>query len=201
MRIASSRLSYLITDSTGPKISSCAMRMSLRTSVKIVGVMKWPLASSGSAGRWPSSAGVAPSSMPIWMYSSTLRNWPGADQRAEVGLAVGGQAHLDPAGAIEQPLHELVVDAGRHKEARAAFARLAVVHEGGPQAAVDGDVEVGVVEDDVGALAAQFQRHLLDRAGRLDHDLAAHFGAAGEGDLVDQRVGAQLRADHAGRAR
>jgi hypothetical protein len=43
---------------------------------------------------------------------------------------------------------------------------------------------VGVVEDDVGALAAEFQRELLQVPGRGLHDQLADLSGTGEGDLV-----------------
>jgi hypothetical protein len=54
---------------------------------------------------------------------------------------------------------------------------------------VDRLLQVGVVEDDVRALTAKLQRHVLQVAlrGAL-HDLAADEGAPGERDLVDLHV-------------
>ena len=68
-RTASSSPSNGMTTTTGPKISSCAIRMSLATSANIVGSMKLPAASSGSAGRLPPWTTVAPSALPISTYS------------------------------------------------------------------------------------------------------------------------------------
>ena len=64
-------------------------------------------------------------------------------------------------------------------------------------------VEVGVGKDDVGALAAQLERHALQRAPALLADLAADDGRAGEGDLVDPGAVDQRGAGRAvaGRAR
>jgi ParB family chromosome partitioning protein len=70
-------------------------------------------------------------------------------------------------------------------------------------------VQIGVVEDDVGRLAAELQADLLEpRRRALVDPLAAHL-AAGEGDLGDIGVGHQRRpqfraeaghhVDHAGR--
>ena len=47
---------------------------------------------------------------------------------------------------------------------------------------------VGVVEDDVGGLAAELEGGLLGRAGDRPGDDLADLGRAGEGDLVDVRV-------------
>ena len=79
-----------------------------------------------------------------------------------------------------------VVDRLLHVEPRAGAAALAVVEEDGAGRAGDGRAQIGVGQNDVGRLAAQFERDLLEVAlgGRLD-DQAADLGRAGEGDLVD----------------
>ena len=51
----------LITESTGPKTSSWAMRIRLVTPAKIVGSMNQPLAHSGRVAAAPPSISVAPS--------------------------------------------------------------------------------------------------------------------------------------------
>ena len=51
--------------------------------------------------------------------------------------------------------------------------------------ALDGAVEVGVLEDDERRLAAELERQLLAAAGGRLADDPADFGRAGEGDLVD----------------
>ncbi len=60
---------------TGPKISSCAIRMSFRTPANTVGWMKLPSASSGSSGRVPPVTTVAPSARPMSTYSYTRSHW------------------------------------------------------------------------------------------------------------------------------
>src|ERR1022692_3576705 len=79
-------------------------------------------------------------------------------------------------------------------QARASDAALAVVEEDRIGCALDGRGP-GIVEDDVGALAAQFQGQLLQVAARCcRHDQLAYLGGAGEGDLVHIVVGGQRRA-------
>ena len=56
-------------------------------------------------------------------------------------------------------------------------------------------LEVGVGEDDVGALAAELERHPLHLVGAAGHDPLADLGGAGEADLADQRVGDEPLAD------
>lgn len=49
----------------------------------------------------------------------------------------------------------------------------------------DGGVDVGVGEDDVGALAAELEGDALQRCSRVAHDELGGFSGAGEGDFVD----------------
>jgi hypothetical protein len=67
----------------------------------------------------------------------------------------------------------------------ARAADLPLVEPDGVDQAFDGAVDIGVVEDDVGGLAAQLEREGFARAGRRLADAAAHGGGAGEGDLGD----------------
>lgn len=72
--------------------------------------------------------------------------------------------------------------------------------EGGVEGLVDGGVEAllggaGVGEDDVGVLAAEFERDLLDRVGGGARHLRTAGQAAGEGDEVDVGVLGQAGAD------
>ena len=60
-----------------------------------------------------------------------------------------------------------------HEQARAGRADLAAAGEDADQRAVDGRLEVGVGEDDVGALAAQLEADLLHVLGALAHDVLA----------------------------
>ena len=65
---------------------------------------------------------------------------------------------------------------------------MALVEEDAVDDPLDGLVERGVVEHDVGGLAAELERELLAGAGHRPGDLAAHLGRAGEGHLVDAGV-------------
>jgi hypothetical protein len=79
-------------------------------------------------------------------------------------------------------------DALLHEDARAGAADLPLVEPDRVDHALDDAVEVGVVEDDEGRLAAELQRQLLAAPGGGRADDAADLGGAGEGDLVDVRV-------------
>jgi hypothetical protein len=57
--------------------------------------------------------------------------------------------------------HERVVDAGLGKEAVGADAGLAGIAEFRGDGALDGTIDVGVVEDDERRVAAEFHRDLL----------------------------------------
>ena len=82
-----------------------------------------------------------------------------------------------------------------HEQTRAGAAALAMVEEDRAGGAGDGGVDVGIGEDDVGGLAAQFQASRVFRLLRGGlHDQLADFGRAGEGDLVDIGVRGQRRA-------
>ena len=94
---------------------------------------------------------------------------------------------LDPR---DRPLHEAIVDFFVNQRARRAGADLALV-EGEHREAFERLVEKIIVlrgdilEEDVGRLAAEFQRHRNDIFRRILHDEAARRRLAGEGDLGD----------------
>ena len=101
---ASSSSRWVSTTSTGPKISSRAMRMSLVAPVRIVGATQCPSASSGSVGTSPWKAIVQPSSCPSAMYFST-RAFCLADTsgpRSEAGF-IGSPSTNDSARATSRP--------------------------------------------------------------------------------------------------
>ena len=66
-RSASSSVSNGMTETTGPKISSFAIRMSFDTPSKTVGRRYAPSARAGSSGAPPPTTIVAPSAWPISM--------------------------------------------------------------------------------------------------------------------------------------
>ena len=83
----------------------------------------------------------------------------------------------------------LVGDRLLHQQPRAGAADVALVEEDAVDDALDRLVDRGVVEDDVGGLAAELEGDLLVGAGHRLGDRPADLGRAGEGDLVDVGVG------------
>ena len=72
--MASSKSSTQTTDSTGPKISSRATRIS-RLTAQTVGWVNRPWRRSPSLARPPPAWQIAPSAAPMARYSCTLSNW------------------------------------------------------------------------------------------------------------------------------
>ncbi len=124
----------------------------------------------------------------------------GVDQRADIGTL--GQAIADPELGHRRLefFGEGLVHAVLHVDAVDAHAGLPGVAVLGLHRALDRLVEVGVVEDDERRVTAQLQGHLLDAGRALGHQLGAHFGGAGEGDLAYRRVAREFVTDITGRA-
>src|SRR5262249_31447481 len=74
------------------------------------------------------------------------------------------------------------------QESRTSATDLALVEPDRIGQPFDGAVDIGILEDEVGRLAAEPQREGLASARRLLADDAADVGRAGEGDLVDVLV-------------
>jgi hypothetical protein len=84
-----------------------------------------------------------------------------------------------------------------------------VIEKNGVRRARNRDIEIRIVEHDVGRFAAQFERDFLQIIRRGFDDQLADFGRAGEGHLVHLAVRRQRRAasltktsdhvEHAGR--
>src|SRR5262249_37565003 len=111
------------------------------------------------------------------------------DLRALLRLGIERVADLARLRLLQHLLDELVVDLLLDEQPAAGAAALTLIEEQAEERTLDGRVEVGVGEDDVGALAAQLQADALQVApgGRL-HDELAGGVLAGEGDLVDVLV-------------
>lgn len=112
------------------------------------------------------------------------------DLGALEGVWLEWVADLVLVGTLLEAGHELVVDALLDEDTGAGTAALAVVVVDAEVDPADGIVNVGVVEDDVGALSAELEGDLLQvRLGGGLEDLATNDGGAGEGNLVDIHVG------------
>ncbi len=122
------------------------------------------------------------------------------DQRANVSALLQAVANPQLGHRRLEFLGKGVVNAVLHVDAVDAHTGLPGVAVLGLHGALHRLVQVGVIEDDKWRVAAQLQGHLLDPRRALLHQLGAHFGGAGEGNLADLGVGGQLVADVAGRA-
>lgn len=102
-----------------------------------------------------------------------LQLHPG-DQRAHLRLLVGGVADDDGLDRRGEKVDEAVVDGALDEDAGAGAAVLAGVVEEGHGRSGRGGLDVGVGEDDVGALAAQFEGDALEQGRALRQHLFAH---------------------------
>src|SRR5690606_14001818 len=75
------------------------------------------------------------------------------DHRADGDAGLGAGTDLQGVDAGDELRGEGVVDAGLHEDAVGAHAGLAAIAEFRRERALDGEVEVGIVEDDEGRVA------------------------------------------------
>ena len=182
---ASSASFTRITESTGPKISSCSMRMPGFTPVKIVGWKKKPLLEPRAGRRAGRRARARrPPSAPISDVALDLRrrdaSWMSGPTSVPAFAAVAELQRL--ARASTSLRHELVVDPVLQDQAARGRAALAGGAERAPEHAVEREVEVGVVQHDLRVLAAHLERQALVHAPAGLADDAARLGGAGERD-------------------
>ena len=86
----------------------------------------------------------------------------GRDQRAGLGRWIRAGTQPDQLRATADLGHEPVVDLVLDDLAATGRAHLAGMDEGGSQRVVDDRLEIGVGEDDLGALAAELEGDSLD---------------------------------------
>src|SRR5581483_11844630 len=79
------------------------------------------------------------------------------DGRAHVHGFVKAIADLQRLGPLDVAVHELAIDTLLYDDAAGRSAALASGAESAPQSAVDREFEVGVIENDHGVLAAEFE--------------------------------------------
>src|SRR5579863_3020266 len=108
------------------------------------------------------------------------------NQRPDRALLIEGIAHRDALAEIRELAHHFVVTLALHENPRARAADLPRVEEHAHHRGRHGLIEIGVREDDVRRLAAEFQRDLFQISGGGLQDDLADFGRTGEGHLVDR---------------
>ena len=113
----------------------------------------------------------------------------GIDDGAHVNAFVERIADAQAIHAALELGMEAVGDALLHQKPRTGAADLPLIEPDCIDEPLNGAVEIGVVKDDVGGLAAQFQGQRLAAACGGLADAAANGGRAGEGDLVNVGVG------------
>jgi hypothetical protein len=145
----------------------------------------------------------AASSTQAWVRSTAFL----VDHRPQIRLLIERVAQDERLRPLEELLGEGVGDLLVEVDALDRDADLARVGERAVDGALDGEVEIGVVVDDDGRVAAELEDDALP-AG-LPLELPADRGAAGEGHELEPVVGDQLvgevgaarrHVDHAGRA-
>src|SRR5262249_28542746 len=98
------------------------------------------------------------------------------DERAHLRLGIEPVAEAKRFGHRGQARDEIVVNRFLDEQPRTSGADLALAEVDAHEHALEGGIKVGVCEDDVRALAAEFQRHLLQVARRRDHEQPADLG-------------------------
>ena len=122
-------------------------------------------------------------------------------QRSHLGGRRGGIADHQAADRGLEQLHEPVQDRALDQDPGPGAAVLPGVVEHRVRRGRRGLLQVGVGEDDVGALAAELQGEPFDLARAVGHDPLAHLGGPGEDDLAHRGVIDQALPDHAALAR
>ena len=124
-----------------------------------------------------------------------------ADQRAGLGLRRRTARRAGSAGARRRARRRTSSWIDSSTSSRApAEQTWPECRKTAVSAIVEGDLEVGVGEDDVGVLAAELEGDLLHRRGGGGHDPPAGLEAAGERDQVDARVASTSGAPASGPA-
>ena len=124
-----------------------------------------------------------------------------AHDRAHVARFVERVADLQLRELRRELVEEGVEDARVDEEPRAGGAGLALPGEAHRcDHPIGGALLVGIGEQDLRALSAELQRHRDDAVGRQTEDRFPGLGVPGEGDLPDERMLRERRADLLARA-
>ncbi len=124
----------------------------------------------------------------------------GRVDRADIGVLVQRVAEPEAAHPLPQLADHLVVHALLDQQPRSGAAHVPLVEEDAVDDPLDGLVERGVLEHDVGRLAAQLEGQLRPCARERGLDVASDRGRAGERDLVDSFPAHPADERRAGRA-
>ncbi len=98
----------------------------------------------------------------------------GVDLRADFDGLIEAVADLEFSGAGDELLREFGRDSLLQQDAAGGRAALAGGAESAPERAVEGEVEIGVVENDLRILAAHLERDLLEGGGGALRDQRAY---------------------------
>ncbi len=124
-----------------------------------------------------------------------------ADHGGDFALGVDTRSHHQPAGDLDDPVEERCVNFSIYVNAFDRSANLTGVQETSPHRSLSGSFQIGILADDEGILAPEFQVEVLDFLGSLAHDLLPDLGAAGEGDHAHVGMGNQVFAHLLARTR
>ena len=197
---ASSSEPKVSTVSTGPNDSFCVDAHRARAAVEDGGQVVEAVGQRRVVGRRAATAEHGALGQAGRDVRRHLLAMCGADQGSGLGLLVERTAEADVDRPLDEGVHEPVVERLLDQQARAGGADLAGVQEDRGERVVEGHVDVGVGEDDVGVLAAELEGHPLHGGGGRGHHRAAGLHAPGERDQVDPWVGGQRRTRLGSRA-
>ncbi len=113
---------------------------------------------------------------------------------AHLGGRVEWVAEPDGLGELDELPQEVAGDRLVEYQTRAGDAGLALVVEDRECGTVDGSLDVGIGEDDVGPLAAELELDALQVAGGSLNDRPPDGGRASKGDLANVWVAGQVLA-------
>ena len=107
-----------------------------------------------------------------------------ADQRTHLGFAFERRAELDALSFFGHSFEELGVDFLFDENAAARGTDFALIDKDAEEGAIDGGFPIRAIEENVGRLAAEFERDALESVRCALDDHFSDCGAAREGDFV-----------------